>query len=148
MDTIVIFRSYLPWRASEDWTVNLKTPKHSFWGHRASRKTSNYFQSPPCTGAWFVSLAMDRVRYHLGLHSPRFPWPNTSLPHAPKTSALRRPIKTKNPVITASERRSLDGDDHVSKCHNENVALVGKCHCVKHALTAVEDRNMKCNEKK
>ena len=54
----------------------------------------------------------------------------------------------KNPVITASERRSLDGDDHVSKCHNENVALVGKCHCGKRALTAVEDRNMKCNEKK
>ena len=51
-------------------------------------------------------------------------------------------------VITASERRSLDGDDHVSKCHNENVALVGKRHCGKRALTAVEDRNMKCNEKK
>ncbi len=34
--------------------------------------------------------------------------------------------QNKNPVITASERRSLDGDDHVSKCHNENVALVGK----------------------
>ena len=25
------------------------------------------------TYAWFVSLAMDRVRYHLGLDSPRFP---------------------------------------------------------------------------
>ena len=54
----------------------------------------------------------------------------------------------KNPVITASERHSLDGDDHVSKCHNDNVALVGKRHCGKRALTAVEDRNMKCNEKK
>ena len=32
----------------------------------------------------------------------------TSLQNAPKTSALQRPIKTKNPVITASERRSLD----------------------------------------
>ena len=63
-------------------------------------------------------------------------------------SALRRPIKTKNPVITASERRSLDGDDHVSMYHNENVALVGKRHCGKRALTAVEDRNMKCNGKK
>ena len=88
------------------------------------------------------------VRYHLGLHSPRFPLPNTSLQNAPKTSALRRPIKTKNPVITASERRSLDGDDHVSKCHYENVALVGKRHCGKRALTAATDRNMKCNEKK
>ena len=56
----------LPRRASEDWTVNLKTPKHSFCGHRARRKTSHYFQSSRCTGTWFVSLAMDRVRYHLG----------------------------------------------------------------------------------
>ena len=53
----------------------------------------------------------------------------------------------KNPVITASERRSLDGDDHLSKCHKENVALVGKRHCGKRALTAVEDRNMNVMKK-
>ena len=90
---------------------------------------------------------MDRVRYHLGLDSPRF---RDRIP----VCQMRRKLlhcgvrSKKNPVITASERRSLDGDNHVSKCRNENVALVGKRHCGKRALTAVEDRNMKYNEKK
>ena len=36
-----------------------------------------------------------------------------------------RPIKKSIIVITASERRSLNGDDHLSNCHNnyENVAF-------------------------
>ncbi len=46
-------------------------------------------------------------------------------------------------MITASERRSLNGDDHVSNFRNMRMSPSWD----QRAPTAVEDRNMKCNEK-
>ena len=46
----------------------------------------------------------------------------------PKKCTMQRPIKKSFHVITASERRTLNGDDHMPNCHNmkcnENILKV------------------------